>query len=112
MKPLDADAVAKAKADAAFAEQAWLTFYLFGDPWRHHAMKPALVALGAQNLDGAEGGMVYAKVPVTLEVRDIAQKVDEVRLLASGIGLEIHIIDIDSSGDVERATFFSLWNAG
>lgn len=112
MKPLDSDAVAKAKADAAFAEQAWLTFYLFGDPWRHHALKPALVALGARNLDGAEGGMVYAKVPVTLEARDIEQKVDEVRHLASAVGLEIHIIDVDSSEDVERTTFYSLWNAG
>lgn len=112
MKPLDLDALAKAKADATFSEQAWLTFYLFGDPWRHDALKPTLGALGARNLGGAEGGTVYAKVPVTLDANDIEQTVDKVRHLASNVGLEIHIIDLDSSEDVERATFYSLWNAG
>jgi hypothetical protein len=112
MKPLDLDAVAKAKVDDAFAEDAWLTFYLFGDPWRHDALKPALVALGARNLVGAEGGMVYAKVPVTLDAKDIEQTVDEVRHLASGVGLDIHIIDLDSGDNVERSKFYSLWNAG
>lgn len=112
MRPLDFDALAKAKADAAFSQQAWLTFYLFGEPWRHDELKPTLVALGARNLDGAEGGMVYAKVPMMLDFNDIEQTVQEVRQLASRVGLEIHIIDLDSTDDVVRATFYSLWNAG
>lgn len=112
MKPLDLDAVEHAKADAAFTEDAWLTFHLMGDPWRHDTMRASLVALGARSLEGSEGGFVYAKLPVTLTISDIQQTIDEVRHLAAEAGLEIHIIDLDSSDEIERTKFYSLWNAG
>lgn len=112
MKPLDWDALASAKADAAYAENAWLTFYLRGDPSRHHSMKPALIALGARNLEGAESGFVYAKVPVTLDAKEVEQTVNEVRHLAADCGLEIDIIDVDSSDDIQKTKVYYLWNAG
>jgi hypothetical protein len=112
MEPLDWDALASAKEDAAFAEDAWLTFYVCGDPSCHDAMKPALVALGARNLEGAEGGFVYAKVPVTLDAKDIEQTVNEVRHLAAKFGLEIDAIDLDSSDDIYKTKAYFLWNAG
>lgn len=112
MEQLDWDALASARADAAFADDAWLTFYLRGDPSRHDAMKPALVAIGARNLEGAEGGFVYAKVPVTLDAQGIEQTVDEVRQLAAKCGLEIDIIDLDSSDDIQKTKVYFLWNAG
>ena len=112
MKPLNWDALTSAKADEAFADDAWLTFYLCGDPDYHGAMKPELVDLGARNLDGAEGGFVYAKVPVRLDPVDIEQKIQIVRQLSARHGLDIAIIDLDSSDDIWISKCYFLWNEG
>lgn len=75
-------------------------------------MKPALVALGARNLEGAEGGFDYAKVPVTLDANEVEQTVNNVRHLAAKCGLEIDTIDLDSSDDIQKTKVYSIWNAG
>ena len=110
-KQIDWTIVADAKSHDAFENAAWLTFYLFGDPSLHEKMRPSLERLGARNLEGSEGGSVYAKVPVELCVEDIEQKIDTVRTLAFEAGVEVDIIDLDSSSEVEQSTFFILWNA-
>ena len=111
-KRIDWTAVEDAKSHDAFENAAWLTFYLFGDPPLHQKMRPALERLGARNLEGSEGGAVYAKVPVELCVEDIEEKIDTVRAMASEAGVEVDIIDLDSSSEVEHSKFFTLWNAG
>lgn len=75
-------------------------------------MRSLLEDLGARNLDGNEGGFVYAKVPVDLNVKDIERTIGAVRKIVSQAGIEIDIIDLDSSDDVEQSKFLSLWNAG
>lgn len=108
---IDRTALADAQNDAAFGDECWLTFYLDGAPERHEAMKPALVELGAVNLEGAEIGFVYAKVPVSLNVVEVEKRIEQVRDLAQKAGVGIGVIDIDACIDVERSKFYTLWQA-
>ena len=109
---IDLGAIENAKSHAAFGDGGWLTFYLCGDPSRHDQMKPHLEDLGARNLGGNEVGFIYAKVPVDLSVNDIKEKIASVRQIADEAGIEIDVIDLDSSEDVEQSKFFSLWHEG
>ena len=108
---IDRTALADAQNDAAFGDDGWLTFYLDGAPERHESMKPALIELGAVNLERAEIGFVYAKVPVSLNVVEVEKRIDQVRALAGKAGVEIGVIDLDASTDVERSKFYTLWQA-
>ena len=106
---IDRTAIEQARNDAAFRDGCWLTFYLAGPPDAHAMMLPGLVALKACNLDGAEGGFVYAKVPVELATSEIEARIALVRQLASDAEIEIVLIDLDASADVERSKFYNLW---
>ncbi|WP_394271096.1 hypothetical protein [Qipengyuania sp.] len=111
MTPLDLSAIAKAQTDPDFSPGGWLTFYLFGEPVRHHAIRARLSSLGAQNLGGAEGGFVYAKVPVRIDRASIGKTIDKVQALALEVGLELHLIDLDSSNEVGRSKIYTLCRA-
>lgn len=106
---IDRAAIEKATNDPAFGTEGWLTFYLLGNPDRHEAMAPALVALEAINLGGGEGGFVYAKVPVPLDEREIETRVKQVQALTDASGVEILVIDLDSAAAAERSKFYTLW---
>ncbi len=104
-------AIAHALEDPAFGLNVWLTFYLAGDPSQHAVMKRGLEAFGAVNLGRAEGGFVYAKLPVRLEECEIAQRVAQVRDLAEKSQIRIDIIDLDATSDAKEAEFYTLWTA-
>lgn len=108
---IDRAALTNAQNDAAFGDDGWLTFYLAGSREQHESMKTALIELGAVNLEGAEYGFVYAKVPVLLSVVEIEERVAQVRDLAAKADVAIDIIDLDASTDVERSKFYILWQA-
>lgn len=100
-----------AVADERFGSNAWLTFYLFGDPEALKSMMPGLIAMDAVNLEGEEGGCLYAKAPVKLERAEIEKTVANVRSLGSKHNVRIDIVDLDSSADVGSSKFFTLWTA-
>ena len=100
-----------AVADERFGSSAWLTFYLSGYPDDLRAMKPRLIAMDAVNLDGEEGGWLYAKVPVQLKRTEIEKTVTNVRSLTSEHDVRIDIVDLDSSADASSSKFFTLWTA-
>ena len=108
---IDDEIIQLAVADDRFGSNAWLTFYLFGDPEALRAMKPGLIAMDAVNLEGEEGGCLYAKVPVHLEKAEIEETVTNVRSLGSEHNVRIDIVDLDSSADVGSSKFFTLWTA-
>lgn len=108
---IDQTTLANARNDAAFGDDGWLTFYLVGALEQHQAMKPALIELGAVNLEGAEYGFVYAKVPVSLNAVEIEERIAQVRDLAGKANVKVDIIDLDASDVVERSKFYTLWQA-
>lgn len=108
---IDDGVIQLALADNRFGSNAWLTFYLFGDPEALRAMKPGLIAMDAVNLDGEEGGCLYAKAPVQLERTEIERTVTNVRSLGSEHDVRVDIVDLDSSNEVASSKFFTLWTA-
>jgi len=106
---LDQHAFERAKANPAFEDRCWLTFYLVGSTQAHSAMKPGLQELEGENLTGGEYGWIYAKVPVNLEFDHIGDRVARVRTLCFETGVILDLIDLDSSSDVKASKFFTLW---
>ena len=108
---IDDEVIQLALADDRFGPNAWLTFYLFGDPRALRAMKPGLIIMDAINLDNEEAGCFYAKMPVQLERTELERTIANVRALGSEHDVRIDIVDLDSSADVSSSKFFTLWTA-
>lgn len=104
-------ALTNAQNDAEFGDDGWLTFYLVGALEQHRSIKDALAGLGAVNLEGAESGFVYAKVPVSMNCVEIEKRIAQVREVVGKAEVEIVLIDLDASTDVERSKFYNLWQA-
>jgi hypothetical protein len=108
---IDQSAIEMARNDPASEHNAWLTFYLMGSPLRHASMEPGLKAVNAVNLGGAEGGFVYAKVPVSMNAAEIEERISYVRKLADDAEVAIELIDLDSSEDIAQTKTYTLWAA-
>ena len=108
---IDKRAIEKAKNDSSFEAKGWLTFYLVGSAEQHREMAPALAELDAVNLTDGAGGSVYAKVPVEITETEILSCIQQIQALAETMGVEIAVIDLDASTDVEKSKFFTLWLA-
>lgn len=108
---IDETALKKARADDRFGENVWLTVYFDGEPAAHRAIKPQLERLAATNLCGGEYGFVFAKLPTKLEKSAIIELVAQVLALVSENGVSTSIIDLDSSDDVEKSKFYTIWQA-
>ena len=86
----------------------WLTFYLTAPQERLERMVPHLRSLGGVNLDGAEGGFLYPKLPVNAEPSAVALLVSQVRDLADAEEVETLAVDVDTLPDVARSNFIEL----
>ena len=86
----------------------WLTFYLTAPQERLERIAAHLRSLGAVNLDDAEGGFLYPKLPVRNDPSDIASLVSQVRTLAVAEEVETLSVDVDTSPDVARSNFVEL----
>jgi len=105
------NALAKAASSGTFGDSAWLTFYLEGPTVKLESLVESLVPIGGQNLDGAEGGFVYAKLPVALQSDDIKQLASRVCSLATQHGVNVGLIDLDSTENVANSKFFTLYQS-
>jgi len=101
-------ALDKAASSSDFGADGWLTFCLCGEPAKLRALADDLAALHARNLEGAEGGFLYAKLPVQLDVSDIQRIEGFVSGAAERHGIIIDHIDLDSSPDIGGSKSFSL----
>jgi hypothetical protein len=89
----------------------WLTFYLSAEPARLGPLADDLAKIGGSNLDGAEGAFLYAKMPVRLDAADIQRVAADVSAMAATHQVDLDLIDLDSSPEVSRARFFTLYKA-
>lgn len=103
------EALKKAENADEFEDNAWLTFYLEGETGRLESLAGDLAQLGAQNLDGTEGGFLYAKLPTKLLADEIESTVSKVHALAVQHAINVGLIDLDSSQDVQSSTFFTVY---
>ena len=67
-----------------------------------------LSSMSAENLDGAEGGFIYAKVPVVVDAHNVETVAQNVAALAKQHGVEVAHIDLDSSADSAVSRFFCV----
>ena len=104
-------ALGKAASSPDFGKNAWLTFYLCDQPDKLESLAIELAERGGVNLDGVEGGFLYAKMPVQLDAHDIERVASETSALARKHSIEVDLIDLDSSADVTKSKFFTLYKA-
>ena len=86
----------------------WLTFYLTAPQERLESIAHHLRSLGGVNLDDAEGGFLYPKLPVHADPSAVAHMVSQVRELADAASVETLSVDVDTVPDVTRSNFVEL----
>ncbi len=90
-------------------DRLWLTFYLMGAPDRLQQVSESLKACGWVNVDGWEGGFLYPKVQVEKSVEAVVGAAKATQKLCAPHGIEILDIDADTSPDVNRSQFVTLY---
>lgn len=90
-------------------DQLWLTFYLMGPPENLKKVSESLKARGWVNVDGWEGAFLYPKVQVVKSVEAVVKVADATQELCDPHGIEILNIDADTSQNVERSRFVTLY---
>lgn len=93
------------------AERLWLTFYLMGPPENLQQVSEGLKARGWVNVDGWEGAFLYPKVQVGKSVEAIVRVAEFTQELCAPHDIEILNIDADTSPDVERSQFVTLYRS-
>lgn len=90
-------------------DRLWLTFYLGGSAANLAALAHVLKKNGWTNLDGWEGGMIYAKVEVDKSVSAIVEAAEATQKMCGQFGAVIDLIDADTSSVVEQSKFETLY---
>ena len=93
------------------ANRLWLTFYLTGPPESLRRVSETLNARGWVNLDGWEGAFLYTKVQVEKSAEGVAEVAEATQELCAQHHVEILNIDADTSPDVERSRFVTLYRS-
>jgi hypothetical protein len=102
--------LSKVEAQPEFVgDHLWLTFYLCGPPERLALLAVALRAHGWINLDGGQGGFVYAKVQAEKSFAAIVETAESTDMLCAEHGIDIDLITADTSPDVEHCQFEILY---
>jgi len=78
----------------------WLTFYLTASRENLEAAAKRLLALHAVNLDGADFGFLYPKLPVEADPKAILDLIEQVEGIAELCSVEILQVDADTRSDV------------
>ena len=114
-KPLDEQVkanLAKVEARPQFTgERLWLTFYLCGPPENLQTVSHALADDGWLNTDGWEGAFLYPKLEVERTAAAILAVAEAVQSLCRAHGIEVLNIDADTSPDVQRSEFVTLYRS-
>ena len=92
-------------------DQLWLTFYLIGPPENLQQVAETLKARGWVNVDGWEGAFLYPKVQVEKSVDAVVRAAEATQELCVPNDVEILNIDADTSSDVERSQFMTLFRS-
>ena len=92
-------------------DRLWLTFYLMGSPEKLQQVAESLKARGWVNVDGWEGAFLYPKVQVEKSVEEVVRAAAATQELCVPHGIDILNIDADTSLDVERSQFVTLYRS-
>ena len=92
-------------------DRLWLTFYLMGQPDDLQQVAATLNTRGWVNLDGWEAAFLYPKVQVQKSVDAVVRTADATQALCVPHGIKILNIDADTSSDVERSQFVTLFRS-
>jgi hypothetical protein len=104
--------LANVEALAHFAgKRLWLTFYLTGPPERLKQVAETLDAEGWQNTGDWEGAFLYPKVQVDRTAEAIVDVARSVQALCQRHAVEVLNIDADTSPDVSRSQFMTLYRS-
>jgi len=104
--------LAQVNAAPQFAgNRLWLTFYLSGSPENLQQVSQALAESGWLNVDGCEGGFLYPKVQTDKTETAIVDVALAAQDLCGAHGVEILNIDADTSCDVQRSEFVTLYQS-
>lgn len=102
--------LATVEALAHFAgNRLWLTFDLSGQPEHLKQIADALDAQGWQNTGDWEGAFLYPKVQVERTAGAIVEVAQSVQALCEAHAVDIINIDADTSPDVKRSQFVTLY---
>ena len=99
------------EGDPVFGESCWLTCYIGGEPHALRKVAATLEKQGACNLDGFDGGFIYAKVPIATNAASAIECAERVADLCAGFGVILTAIDADTSPEVATSVFKSLYIA-
>ena len=91
--------------------RVWLTFYLCGPPEKLQIVSRGLADRGCLNTDGWEGGFLYPKLEADLTAAAILEVALAVQALCGLSQVEILNIDVDTSPDVKRSQFMTLYRS-
>jgi hypothetical protein len=98
-----------ARQRSEFAVPAgWLTYYLDAIPEVLQLAVANLSEAGLSNLDGAEGGFLYAKQPTAFDESALISNIESIASLCDDLGVKVSHIDLDTSPDAEQLKFHCL----
>lgn len=104
--------LATVEALAHFAgNRLWFTFYLCGQPEHLKQVAEALDADGWQNTGDWEGAFLYPKVEVERTAATIVDVAQSMQALCERHAVDILTIDADTSPDVRRSQFVTLYRS-
>lgn len=104
--------LAKLNAQPEFgADRLWLTFYLSGPPENLQRVSQALEARGWANVGGWESAFLYPKVQVEKSTDAIVETAEVATELCAPHSIEILEIDADTSPDVSRSHFVTIYSS-
>jgi len=86
----------------------WLTFYLTADPASLNMMAQRLADYDAENLDDADGGFLYPKIPVPNDPQRIMTMISEIEQISVSCSVTIIQVDADTSADVTLSRFAEI----
>ncbi len=92
--------------------RVWLTFYLCGKPFKLRPVAEALAEKGWRNTGDWEGAFLYPKLQVERTASAIVEVARLVQTLCEAHAVDILAIDADTSPDVRRSEFMTLFEAG
>lgn len=88
--------------------ELWLTFYLAAPSNLLAAFAEKLVEFQAVNLNDAEGGFLYPKLPVLNSASQISEVIEQVRSMAVQHNVEVLAVDADTTTDPSTSRFAEI----
>lgn len=105
------DSATRLSTSPDFRENLWLTLYLAGQPEDLAELAGQLLADGWINVAGSESGFIYPKKRARNDCEAIVEMARRTSELCRRHAVELLTIDADTSPEVDRSRFVTLFQA-